>query len=147
LVRGSIREVRRGWYGRKALIFMHFHEVFLGSQHEIWSKQHNGKVSRLLSSTGCLVNSIDMDRGAEIYKAAGWTSHASLGLLHIRRPATPEAEESRSCASAMPAALRPHTSLAPSAPQSPPRRHSLAAAACCPEGRMLPVATDVHTHG
>jgi hypothetical protein len=27
------------------LIFMHFHGVFLGSQHEIWSKQHNGKVS------------------------------------------------------------------------------------------------------
>ena len=25
---------------------MHFHGVFLGSQHEIWSKQHNGKVSR-----------------------------------------------------------------------------------------------------
>src|SRR5262245_10938925 len=24
---------------------MHFHEVFLGSQHEIWSKQHNGTVS------------------------------------------------------------------------------------------------------
>src|SRR4029453_16454626 len=30
---------------RKPLIFMHFHEVFLGSQHEVWSKQHNGKVS------------------------------------------------------------------------------------------------------
>ena len=27
---------------------MHFHEVFLGSQHEMWSKQHNGKVSLLL---------------------------------------------------------------------------------------------------
>jgi glyoxylase-like metal-dependent hydrolase (beta-lactamase superfamily II) len=24
---------------------MHFHGAFLGSQHEIWSKQHNGKVS------------------------------------------------------------------------------------------------------
>jgi hypothetical protein len=23
---------------------MHFHGIFLGSQHEIWSKQHNGKV-------------------------------------------------------------------------------------------------------
>jgi hypothetical protein len=23
---------------------MNFHEVFLGSQHKIWSKQHNGKV-------------------------------------------------------------------------------------------------------
>jgi hypothetical protein len=44
LVRGSTREVRRGWYGQKPLIFMHFHGVFLGSQHEIWSKQHNGKV-------------------------------------------------------------------------------------------------------
>jgi len=26
------------------LIFMCFHGVFLGNQHEIWSKQHNGKV-------------------------------------------------------------------------------------------------------
>jgi hypothetical protein len=26
---------------------MRFHGVFLGSQHEIWSKQHNGKVSHL----------------------------------------------------------------------------------------------------
>src|SRR4051812_46958273 len=45
LVRGFPREVRRGWQSQKPLIFMHFHEVFLGSQHEIWSKQHNGKVS------------------------------------------------------------------------------------------------------
>jgi len=30
---------------------MRFHEVFLGSQHEIWSKQHNGKVSSLLLDT------------------------------------------------------------------------------------------------
>jgi hypothetical protein len=29
---------------------MHFHGVFLGSQHEIWSKQHNGKVRPLLVS-------------------------------------------------------------------------------------------------
>jgi len=28
----------------KPLIFMHFHGVSLGDQHEIWSKQHNGKV-------------------------------------------------------------------------------------------------------
>ena len=27
---------------------MHFHEVFLGNQHEIWSKQHNGKVRQLI---------------------------------------------------------------------------------------------------
>src|SRR4029450_3533295 len=44
LVHGSIREVRRGWQSPKSLIFMHFHGVFLGSQHEIWSKQHNGKL-------------------------------------------------------------------------------------------------------
>jgi SAM-dependent methyltransferase len=30
--------------GSKPLIFMHFHGVFLGSQHKMWSKQHNGKV-------------------------------------------------------------------------------------------------------
>jgi hypothetical protein len=54
LVYGSTREVRRGWQDQKPLIFMHFHEVFLGSQHEIWSKQHNGKVSivRLLLMSG-----------------------------------------------------------------------------------------------
>jgi hypothetical protein len=28
------------------LIFIRFHGAFLGNQHEIWSKQHNGKVSR-----------------------------------------------------------------------------------------------------
>jgi hypothetical protein len=49
LVRGFPREVRRGWQSQKPLIFMHFHEVFLGSQHEIWSKQHNGKVRAYLS--------------------------------------------------------------------------------------------------
>ena len=36
--------VKRGWHGRKLLIFMRFHGVFLGNQHEIWSKQHNGNV-------------------------------------------------------------------------------------------------------
>src|SRR3954470_10050532 len=49
LVRGFPREVRRGWQSQKPLIFMHFHEVFLGSQHEIWSKQHNGKVRNMPS--------------------------------------------------------------------------------------------------
>jgi hypothetical protein len=30
---------------------MHFHVVLFGNQHEIWSKQHNGKVSlQFLSS-------------------------------------------------------------------------------------------------
>jgi hypothetical protein len=39
--------------GAKPLIFTHFHEVFFGSQHEIWSKQHNGKVSpRTLKEVG-----------------------------------------------------------------------------------------------
>jgi hypothetical protein len=27
---------------------MRFHGVFLGNQHEMWSKQHNGKVSWLV---------------------------------------------------------------------------------------------------
>src|SRR4029450_7287074 len=39
---------RRGWQGRKLLIFMRFQGVSFGSQHEIWSKQHNGKVSLFL---------------------------------------------------------------------------------------------------
>jgi hypothetical protein len=34
---------------QKPLIFMRFHGVFLGRQHEMWSKQHNGKVSYLQS--------------------------------------------------------------------------------------------------
>ena len=35
---------------QKSLMFMRFHGVFLGNQHEIWSKQHNGKV-RVLPPT------------------------------------------------------------------------------------------------
>jgi hypothetical protein len=30
-------------------MFMRFHGVFLGCQHEMWSKQHNGKVRRKVS--------------------------------------------------------------------------------------------------
>ena len=45
LVRGSPRDVRWGEWVQKPLIFMHFHGVSLGNQHEMWSKQHNGKVS------------------------------------------------------------------------------------------------------
>ncbi len=48
LVRGSTRDIRRGEWVQKPLIFMRFHGVFLGNQHEIWSKQHNGKVSKIL---------------------------------------------------------------------------------------------------
>src|SRR4029453_7376380 len=29
---------------------MHFHEVIFRSQHELWSKQHNGKVSRFCAN-------------------------------------------------------------------------------------------------
>src|SRR5215211_1115150 len=46
LVRGSTRDIRRGEWVQKALIFMRFHGGFLGNQHEIWSKQHNGKVRK-----------------------------------------------------------------------------------------------------
>src|SRR5262249_3149236 len=44
LVRASTRDSRRRWHGQKPLIFMHFHGGFLGGQHEMWLKQHNGKV-------------------------------------------------------------------------------------------------------
>src|SRR5678816_3536171 len=44
------RDNRRRWRGQKPLIFMRFHEVFHGSQHEIWPKQHNGKVRPLILS-------------------------------------------------------------------------------------------------
>jgi hypothetical protein len=46
LTRGPIRGVRKKWQAQKPLIFMYFHEVFLGDQLEIWSKQYNGKVRR-----------------------------------------------------------------------------------------------------
>jgi hypothetical protein len=51
LVRGSTRDGRRRRHGQKPLICMYFHGVFLGSQHAIWSKQHNRKVSRYCWST------------------------------------------------------------------------------------------------
>ena len=35
---------------------MRFHGVFLGNQHKIWSKQHNGKVSKLLDPRRLLGN-------------------------------------------------------------------------------------------
>ena len=38
---GSIR------HGPNPLIYMRFHGVFPGEQHEIWPKQHNGKVSNV----------------------------------------------------------------------------------------------------
>src|SRR2546421_12053747 len=41
---GISREIE----GPKPLIFMRFHGVFLGSQHEIWSKQYNGKVREIV---------------------------------------------------------------------------------------------------
>src|SRR5215467_13536629 len=41
---GSPRDIRWEEGVPKALICMHFHGVLLGSQHEMWSKQHNGKV-------------------------------------------------------------------------------------------------------
>jgi hypothetical protein len=45
LVRGSPRESKWGERAQKPLSFMRFHGVFLGNQHEIWSTQHNGKVT------------------------------------------------------------------------------------------------------
>jgi hypothetical protein len=40
----SPRDIRREEWIQKPLIFLCFHEIFLGNQYEIWSKQHNGKV-------------------------------------------------------------------------------------------------------
>jgi hypothetical protein len=31
---------------QKPLMLMHFHEMFLGKEHKIWSKPHNGTVRR-----------------------------------------------------------------------------------------------------
>ena len=45
---GSSKAFRRIWHGAKPLIFKRFHVVLFGKKHEIWSKQHNGKVSHLL---------------------------------------------------------------------------------------------------
>src|SRR2546421_2847859 len=58
LVRGSTRDNRRRWRGQKPLIFMRFHGVFLGSQHEIWSKQYNGKVRKVRLSVSNAVHSL-----------------------------------------------------------------------------------------
>jgi hypothetical protein len=44
---GLQKGVKKGWQGSKDIDFYAFHGVFLRSQHEIWSKQHNRKVSRL----------------------------------------------------------------------------------------------------
>src|SRR4029453_17715065 len=60
---------------RKPLIFMHFHEVFLGSQHEIWSKQHNGKVSILRTQrTIWIVAKRDIREGEELSYNYGFTT-------------------------------------------------------------------------
>ena len=45
LVRGSPRDIKWGELVHKPLIFMRFHGVSLGNQHEMWPKQHNGKVT------------------------------------------------------------------------------------------------------
>src|SRR5215217_5480240 len=42
--------------GQKLLIFMSFHAVLFGNQHEMWSKQHNGKVRSVLSSSTLVVD-------------------------------------------------------------------------------------------
>src|SRR5215467_12266793 len=43
---GSSKAFERIWHGQNLLIFMHFHAVLFGKQHESWSKQHNGKVRK-----------------------------------------------------------------------------------------------------
>jgi hypothetical protein len=45
LVHDSPSDIRWGECVQKPLMFMHFHGESLGNQHEIWPKQHNGKVS------------------------------------------------------------------------------------------------------
>jgi hypothetical protein len=42
---GPPRDIRWGEWIQNLLIFMRFHGVSLRNQHEIWSKQHNGKVT------------------------------------------------------------------------------------------------------
>src|SRR5262247_3499334 len=37
---GSSKAFERIWHGQNLLIFMHFHAVLFGKQHESWSKQH-----------------------------------------------------------------------------------------------------------
>ena len=84
LVHGSIREVRRGWQSQKSLIFMHFHGVLLGSQHEIWSKQHNGKVNIVMTgSDDPAVETEAMALGADAFfqKPLGFQRFLALGDL------------------------------------------------------------------
>jgi hypothetical protein len=50
---------------------MRFHGVFLGSQHEVWSKQHNGKVSKnRIKSYEKVYTSLDPP-GAEVSNLIG----------------------------------------------------------------------------
>jgi hypothetical protein len=44
---GSPRDIRREEWIQKPLIFLRFHGVSFGKEHEMWSKQHNGKVSTI----------------------------------------------------------------------------------------------------
>src|SRR5215211_5558209 len=55
LVQDSPRAIRWEEGVQSPLILMRFHGVFLGAQHEIWSKPHNRKVS--YSSFVCLAAS------------------------------------------------------------------------------------------
>ena len=80
LVRGSERAIRWGQWVQRSLIFMHFHGVFLGNQHEIWSKQHNGKVRDVLrclfEHSSCLKMAYEfcheLQYLRQLRKAEGW---------------------------------------------------------------------------
>jgi hypothetical protein len=53
-----------GIVGQKLLIFMHFHKVFLGNQHKMWSKQHNEKSDFFLHAVHFSLGSVARENEA-----------------------------------------------------------------------------------
>ena len=91
---------------------MHFHGVFLGSQHKMWSKQHNGKVShyyltptcvseseleepwlaelaRVIKAGACIEASFQRGKGEagmdeyQVRTWQGWHHHIALSLIAV----------------------------------------------------------------
>jgi hypothetical protein len=72
----SSKALERIWHGQNLLIFVRFHGMFLGSQHEMWSKQHNGKVSENVTLNEVTINGI---QGKQIF----YTAPIGAEIVHV----------------------------------------------------------------